>query len=126
VGPDAAPSSDLHRLIDHLDELVPAAYSIQIFMGNLAAGANSPTLTVPTGYIYIIRDVEARFPAAAGNYAIGVSLSPSTIFFTIDPGTTVGHQWQGRIVLNPGQQFYFQAVGAAAGITVSGYQLSVS
>lgn len=102
-------------------------YSTQFFAGSLASGTE--VLYTPPGTdILVVRDLELYGNYAAStqvSLAIGVSGSPRAYFFfqnPLDPGKWV--QWQGRVVIEPGQQLLSVTGEAGATLIASGYLFS--
>jgi hypothetical protein len=101
-------------------------YSTQLFAGSLTAGT-AVLFTPSSAEVCIVRDVElyGNFGAAEQvSLAVGVSGVPLGYFFfqnPLEPGAW--HQWQGRVVLAPGQQLLSVSGAGGATAIVSGYLL---
>jgi hypothetical protein len=84
--------------------------------------------TVPADELWILRDIELVNSGTAEASLIQMSLeSPGgqAIFLTAQNVPVLAHvQWEGRIVLNAGDQFWANCVGSTASITVSGYNFA--
>jgi hypothetical protein len=79
---------------------------------------------VPAGHTYVIRDVETRQEPGANNEVIIRDLSRlNAIILSVEAAAGHGRSWLGHIVLPEGTSWQVQALGAAAHVTVSGYDL---
>jgi hypothetical protein len=101
-------------------------YSTQFFAGEVT-GAET-VYTAPATDVIVIRDLELWNAAAAvSDIAINL-LSPSGsylagLFTTFALKVNGTAQWQGRVVMLPGQHLIFAATVYPVGCVISGYQL---
>lgn len=99
-------------------------YTIVIAKANIPAGSSSQTVTVPSGHLFIIRDVETRQAPSASNEVYFREIGGTQlIFLTVPSVTNQGHQWQGRVALPAGTSFNVTTVGASAWVWATGYDL---
>lgn len=101
-------------------------YSVRICSDAVAANANGPSHAVPSGYQWVITDVGAWQAIASGNYVVIADDAAGTILIGVMNTISVGYgHWTGRLVMPAGSSFHIRAYGAAANVTVCGYQLTV-
>jgi hypothetical protein len=89
--------------------------------------AGSYTYTVPAGYRAVLRCVDLVQQGTSSN-AFGLAVIGLGFIWYIDSATysaSVHFQWQGRQVLNPGEQLQADLPGLCT-IFASGYLLSLS
>lgn len=103
-----------------------STYSTRVLMGVVPLPAGL-SYTVPAGFIFVIRDVEANNQAAGENNCyIQITSTPGVgllaINNPIEPAKST--QWQGRTVLNPGDVLAVGASSASLYVTISGYLLT--
>lgn len=102
-------------------------YSTQLFSGELA-GAQM-VYTAPASNTIVVRDIEL-WNASSSAVDIAVNLlSPSGSYVAgiitakaVPPNGTA--QWEGRVVMLPGQELYGNATGFPVGLVISGYTLT--
>lgn len=106
--------------------MAPPVYSTQ-FLSNTVFGNHTESYTVPAGYRAVIRDISG----------VGVAGDTETLIYQIaaadagiiqrqlPPLLTRQIHWEGRVVLNPGDEISVNVTGAASVSqwTVSGYLL---
>lgn len=104
-------------------------YSIRIFgHASLTSAAGIVGPVVPSGLVYVVRDIDVFNNSAATTDLLNVRnqlLGPLTQF---QGGTTVATrigQWRGRQVYGPGEQVGFQVFAGTWAIACSGYQLTL-
>lgn len=109
--------------------MAQAVYSLRIFAsGGLSPGAGTVGPIVPSGLVYIVRDVDA-FDDSAGS-------SDNLVIFNQVGGILVSwlgpslaaagsYQWRGRQVYNEGEQVAVRSFAGTWTIAISGYQLTL-
>jgi hypothetical protein len=104
---------------------VPAVYSTSF--AQLHDYAGSYIVTCPSGSVLVLRDVEAFFAnELVISHAAVVGNEGQTAWqYSYTPGDSQWAQWQGRIVLEPGQSFTLVGGGAGVDLTASGYLLAL-
>jgi len=90
-------------------------------------GTASAAITVPEGYVYVIRDVSTRQVGGAGSSFWLRDAGGSGIFLlSVDtPSGTSGGHWVGDLVIPSLYTFTANAGGQGADYWISGYQLTV-
>lgn len=99
-------------------------YSIVIARGTLASGGASSPITPPAGFVWVIKDIEAR---GTGGNAVEFRLAIAGITLTTIPipsGQSFG-QYSGMVVVNPGETIVAGAAGSGFYYQISGYQLTI-
>lgn len=102
-------------------------YSTQLFSGELSAAAN--VYVAPSSNTIVVRDVELwNAGSAAADIAVNL-MSPSGSYVAgiitakaVPANGTA--QWDGRVVMLPGQMLFANATGWPIGIVISGYTLT--
>jgi hypothetical protein len=98
-----------------------------------ASFASFPNLTgqeglqVPTGYVWVIRDIAVWCDTSNIASAIEFTGSEGQIFFLARQAAGADNQnqfWSGRVVLQPSQGFYITVISGEWDVTVCGYALS--
>jgi hypothetical protein len=109
--------------------MAQAVYSLRIFAtGSLSPPAGTVGPIVPTGLVYIVRDIDA-FDDSAGS-------SDNLVIFNQLGGVLVswqgpsiasigGYQWRGRQVYNEGEQVALRSFVGSWAVAISGYQLTL-
>jgi hypothetical protein len=105
---------------------VARVYSTRFFAGAVTS-ITSVIYTVPAGYIAVIRDITATmFSTAAGDVLI-LGINPPGVynvgFKTYGTNYQPAH-WDGRMVLNPGDELLANTNATSANVVVSGYLLA--
>lgn len=100
-------------------------YSTQIFAQ--AGVTTDQSFDVPTGLVYILRDLDAYNGGGAGSaevFLVG-SDGQAIAWFRQTPGSDAStFEWRGRQVLEEGQSFGFHVASGTWDLTLSGYVLS--
>lgn len=97
---------------------------------NIAIGAPSVGGPVPTGYIWIVRDIVAFNLNTTPGWILGMFLSSTSDnvpIFSTPPQSSqcqLAYHWEGRQVLNTGGGLTAHTVGNNWCIRVSGYALT--
>lgn len=101
-----------------------SVYSRQLFLGDIAASSTDTLYTVPSGITAVVRSIY-MVPFGGG--------TPWTMFWEINStfwsyfsaaASTDPFEWEGRVVMNPGDELKLETgSGGWAGV-VSGYELS--
>lgn len=104
-------------------------YSIRIFSsGGVAAPAGTVGPTVPSGFVYVVRDLDVvELTGNSGVYMdlMSPTLGPMVRISRADT-TSFGHaSWRGRQVYGPGEQVGVKATSGLWSVTISGYQLTL-
>lgn len=103
-----------------------SVYSTQFFLGAMPANG-TVIYTVPTGYTVVVRDIELyNGSAGPGGCSVQIRVSgalEAVIFLAPDMGANTWAQWQGRAVLNVGQELASGAGASGFLGVVSGYLL---
>jgi hypothetical protein len=100
-------------------------YSILILQGNLALNASSPIQTVPSGFTYVLRDIQTRQTAGTNVSVYLRDTVTSNIILSVVPNTgAIASSWTGYTVLPENTQWQVVSAGANSGFWISGYQLT--
>jgi hypothetical protein len=103
-----------------------STYSTQLFIGTLPPELTT-LYTAPNGSVTVVRDVELFCNTAANSlFYLGVAKS-GIIVPLIAAGTAEAlqhFQWQGRVVLQPGDQVVGNSGGPSMVCAASGYDLA--
>lgn len=101
-----------------------SVYSVQLYEGR---NVNDGSLTVPDGFIWIVRDIDAFFGGGLDGGACNFigSLGQTFAYFSFTGLVSSSFSWRGRQVFNPGQTFGFISDRAGVDVTISGYQLTL-
>lgn len=81
---------------------------------------------VPTGFVLVVRDVEL-FESSPGGALVELAAGGGTVFAAFGPNltTTYNHySWQGRVVVQAGDQFEVNA-SLACNVLAMGYLLTL-
>lgn len=103
-------------------------YSKRMFC---AAGVTSVTYAgpVPTGKVWIVRDIDAYTSAGISSVIFFFSMTPAgggaPAFFAgkVSAGSSDTVQWRGRQVIPAGEYIQINPNGATIDATISGYEL---
>lgn len=101
-----------------------AVYSTRFYAGEPPAGANTTLYTVPSGYLIIVRCIDAvgAIPGTAGQCQI--LIGGKGFIFSGNYTTTVQYlHWEGRQVLYAGETLNANLVSVASYLVISGYLL---
>lgn len=103
-------------------------YSVRLFSsGGLTSLAGTVGPVVPTGLVYVLRDVDAIDVSGTTGHQMEL-LNPSLttlVFFDNTPGAGgPNFQWRGRQVFDEGEQLGFRAFSGTWSVMASGYQLT--
>ena len=100
-------------------------YSILILQGNLPLNGSSAIQTVPSGFTYVIRDIQTR-QSAGSNVSVYLRDTQTTnIILSVVPLTgAIASSWNGHTVLPENTQWQVVSAGANSGFWISGYQLT--
>lgn len=84
-------------------------------------------LTVPSGEVWVIRDIDVYADdfAPAEFYFIGASTQTIAYWQSSGASTPSTYQWRGRQVFEPGETIILRATNAAD-VTMSGYRLTLT
>ena len=104
-------------------------YSLRIFAhASLVSSGGKVGPVVPTGMIYILRDVDL-WESTGGSAAMVIWSGALGVLgqFVSPPSSAPSRniQWSGRQVYEEGEQVGFQVQSGTWAITASGYQLSL-
>jgi hypothetical protein len=102
-----------------------AVYTVRFYAGNLDSDGAHTLFTVPSGYIWVLREIDALCHSAGSNSLFIERVDGLTITGVIDPTTNVANQWTGRCVLEPGEEFEAYIGAGNWDLYLSGYQLSL-
>lgn len=101
-----------------------AVYSTE-FMGQTAAAGVLQEYVVPAGFVAVVRNIEVFAPSGTGTSIYAAGGSSQTFWYQVWGATDpLWKQWQGRVVVQPGDAFSFVAVGHAVDVSAMGYLLS--
>lgn len=105
-----------------------AVYSIRMFSGSVSSGGTVTLATVPPGYVWVVRDVSVTAPTSTDAGSVAIYVSGGTPSATIQRWASVAGlstvQWQGRQVLEAGDDLRMLVGAGSVQALVSGYQLS--
>jgi hypothetical protein len=102
-------------------------YSTQLFAGELTAAEQ--VFVAPSSFTTVVRDIEL-WNASSGPEDIAVNLLGVSGLYVAGLVTAFAmkangtFQWEGRVVMIPGQRLFVAATAYPVGIVVSGYELS--
>lgn len=106
----------------------PTVYSTQ-FLSNSVIGNHTESYTVPAGYRAVLRDISG---VAIGGSAVtliySIAAADATVLLAqVPPQVNTPIHWEGRVVLNAGNQISVSVAGAgtASQWTISGYLLAL-
>lgn len=101
-----------------------AIYSKKLAAGFLASGSNVVVFTAPAGVTTVVRCITA-FSEASGSSQLIMRLVAIADFFAAN-ATFIEESflWDGRLVLDPGDELEVQTIGGGWGYTISGYELN--
>jgi hypothetical protein len=109
--------------------MAQAVYSLRIFAtGGLSPGAGTVGPIVPTGLVYIVRDIDAFDDTAGSTDSLIVFNQTSGILLNwLGPSIAANgaYQWRGRQVYNEGEQVAVRSFGGTWSVAISGYQLTL-
>lgn len=101
-------------------------YSTRLFYGQIPGVTETTIFTVPNTLIYVVRDIETRAPFTSGQefrlQIAGTGLALTTVTPAVN---AVAAQWQGRIVLNPGEVITGSSSHNPCTVCISGFALEV-
>lgn len=100
-------------------------YSVRIMGGGAVDVLGA---TCPAGIRWIVRDVLLFFDGAESADAFNLSVGPGTgviMYGVATPGHAQVFEWQGRTVIEPGEELVFGAGSANWYVLVSGYALTL-
>lgn len=104
-------------------------YSLRIFAhASLQSGAGNVGPFVPTGFVYIVRDMDVNETSGTNGSLLIVRNQVSGNLWTPTRSTTTtakDWQWRGRQVYSEGEQVVFFAASGTWAIACSGYQLTL-
>lgn len=104
-------------------------YSLRIFAhASLTSSAGTVGPIVPSGFVYVLRDVDAfeNTSSAGAFFDVKNPLGGNLVQFqTGSAPVTQYHAWRGRQVFSEGEQVGFLAVNGQWAIMASGYQLTL-
>jgi hypothetical protein len=109
--------------------MAQAVYSLRIFAsGGLSPGAGTVGPIVPTGLVYIVRDIDA-FDDSGGSSDNMVVFNQTLGLLVSWQGPSLaaagGYQWRGRQVYNEGEQVGVRSFVGTWSVAISGYQLTL-
>lgn len=100
-----------------------ATYSRRLFAWITTGAGINIRYTVPVGVTTIIRDIEVtNFNVANETGGLAITGLVVVTWF-VNLATSQHFQWQGRVVLNSGDQLEVHSTNATVGWVVSGYEL---
>lgn len=105
-----------------------AVYSVLFFQGTFGGGGVVTAFTVPAGYVYVVRDLDAVSPASSTSIVMSELVANQN--FAVVPAGPVTDQavqpytWRGRQVFESGQQLGLAALFDLVFARVSGYALT--
>jgi hypothetical protein len=103
-----------------------STYSSRLYLGPLPT-TQGVLYTCPTGVVTVVKDVELyQWSGGALFLYIAVKSGPAVGTFAGSqvPSSTSSYQWQGRVVLNAGDELLGLSPTANNQCIISGYQLS--
>lgn len=103
-----------------------SVYSVQLYAGSVP-GSLTTFYTAPAGAVIVVRDIDAFLNTApSALYYIGVQHSGTIVpLIGAASGTALTqHQWEGRVVLQPGDAIVGNSGGANIVCVISGYDLT--
>jgi hypothetical protein len=104
-----------------------SVYSTQLYLGQPGSGITT-LYTVPSGNTVVVRDVELiNTGSAAMSFGLIVRTSGGTqAQWASVSGVAVNsqYQWEGRVVMNPGDELILTTSEAGMQLIVSGYLLA--
>jgi hypothetical protein len=88
-------------------------------------GTDTPPYTVGGGLVVVVRQLTYVVNGSLGTVSAAFALPPGEAFFyaTVGANTVNYVQWQGRVVINPGESFAMHSSSPAA-MTAHGYVLT--
>jgi hypothetical protein len=103
----------------------PPVYSLRIYSGSPSSSGSGPV--VPTGLLYILRDIDAVCESPSGTNVLYVTIGSGLFLWYITCDPTVNPRWQGwrgRQVCYEGESVLFTAQSGVWAVNASGYQLT--
>lgn len=108
---------------------MPNVYTELLFTVSNGGPGNVVSDTVPSGFVWVVRDVTVTTPGIPFSNDGGWELySSSGPIFGATSGETCGGRtfyWEGRQVVDTGDHLTFHGVAAGYGMAVSGYVLTL-
>lgn len=107
-----------------------SVYSTQFIVGSMTGPTTPLSYTVPAGMVAILRDITLASTGIATWQCVAAVVSGPAVawlaLFTENPGQVATHQWQGRTVLNGGDELILQMLQGNSGTAIaSGYLLAL-
>lgn len=103
-------------------------YSFRIFAhASLTPAAGTVGPVVPSGLVYVLRDMDVRCDsAAAGDTLVVFNQAGGLLWVAVFDASINGfvYQWRGRQVYAVGEQVGFESFQGTWAIAASGYQLT--
>lgn len=107
-----------------------AVYSIRMAAGAQTAPSTEDLVTVPDGFVWIVRDIEARTDGGSDVSSVYfhiITVNPAgdaPIWGLGQQDLTPWAQWQGRAVMRAGEKIILQVAGSGTlRYAINGYQL---
>lgn len=105
----------------------PVVYSTVFLSGNLAGGESS-SVTVPDGFVWVLRDIQGLIIGDTNNVTFATLSVDDVVLLQWSLAVNVGipSEWNGHMVCLPGETLLVGASPAAGGwaFRLSGYQLT--
>lgn len=98
-------------------------YSTRLFLGNVAAASSVTLYTAPAGYTVVIRDIS--FIPFGGSTPWEVTIGINGTFFYQEESASAPalFHWEGRAVMNPGDEITCNTNTGGLDGQISGYLL---
>jgi hypothetical protein len=103
-----------------------STYSTRFFIGAMPT-AQGVLYTVPAGFTVVLRDIELyQYSGGSGLYYLAISAAGSNaiVYAVTAAPTASSYHWDGRVVMNAGDELLGQAAAANNQVVVSGYLLA--
>lgn len=105
-----------------------SVYSVRMYGGPVTTTGGVQLGQVPAGKVWIVRDISVSnvSPNPMNQIIIYVLLTAGNADVYRAPGIPArgSVQWQGRQVLNPGEELWYYATETTARVMISGYELT--
>jgi len=103
-----------------------ASYSHRLFSGSVPAGSQTTVLQVPNGETVVVRDLEVFLgtPDTLCNVQAGPTGSFGIIFYSAANTGSSYQQWQGRVVLEEGDELALYSSSTGTLMYISGYRFN--
>lgn len=103
-------------------------YSQRFAAATTVAGTASTVFTCPANFVAVVRDLQAYNSGGASDALFVALVIPGpatlTLWHFAGVAASTSDQWQGRVVLNAGDQLELFSAAEAFEVLISGYLLS--